>query len=68
MLEIAKNGLLDEAAGGRLLKIAPDGTRSVVAEKGLLSPTSVLAGLDGSVYVSNCGTCAGAGTVLRFHG
>jgi len=66
VLEIAKNSLLNAEDGGRLWKIAPDGTRSVVAEDGLIAPTSVAIDADGSIYVANCGTCAGGGEIWRW--
>ena len=49
---------------GRLLKVAPDGTRtSVIA--GLTRPGSVAIGPDGVLYVSNRSTSVGTGEVLR---
>lgn len=49
---------------GRLLKVAPDGTRtSVIA--GLTRPGSVAIGPDGALYVSNRSTSVGTGEVLR---
>jgi hypothetical protein len=67
VLEIAKASLLQPEEGGRLVRISPDGNRSVVAEDGLMAPTAVVAAPDGSVYVTNCGTCAGGGEVLRYN-
>jgi hypothetical protein len=66
LLEIAKNSLLAGEEGGRLWRIAPDGTRSVVAEEGLMFPSSVVAAPDGSVYVANCGVCAGGGEIWKY--
>jgi hypothetical protein len=66
VLEIAKESLLNADAGGLLVRIAPDGERSVVAEDGLVAPTGVLAAPDGSVYVATCGVCAGGGEILRY--
>src|SRR5215218_566205 len=43
VLEIAKNSLLQGEEGGRLWRIAPDGTRTVFAEEGLMFPSSVVA-------------------------
>jgi hypothetical protein len=52
------------ALPGRLLKIAPDGTRATVVD-GLARPGSVAVGPDGALYVSNQSISAGTGEVLR---
>jgi hypothetical protein len=49
---------------GRLLRVAPDGTRSTVLD-GLDRPTSVALGDDGALYVTNHTITPGAGEVLR---
>jgi glucose/arabinose dehydrogenase len=49
---------------GRLLKIAPDETRTTVLD-GLTRPGSVAVGPDGALYVSNRSTSVGTGEVLR---
>jgi hypothetical protein len=49
---------------GRLLKVAPDGTRTTVLGD-LDRPTSVVVGWEGELYVTNHGITAGAGEVLR---
>jgi hypothetical protein len=49
---------------GRVLRIAPHGTRTVVAD-GLDFPTGVAVG-DRGFYVTNHGTSPGSGEVLRF--
>jgi hypothetical protein len=49
---------------GRLVRVATDGTRSIVAS-GLNRPTAVAIGADGAIYVTNNGVVAGAGQVLR---
>ena len=48
---------------GVLFRVAPDGSRTTVLE-GLMRPTSVVVGPDGSIYVTNNGLAAG-GEVLR---
>jgi hypothetical protein len=59
VLEIAQEGLLDQSgAGGRLIRIDGDGDRTTMIDEGLSFPTSV-AVTDDSIYISNCGTCAG---------
>jgi hypothetical protein len=52
------------AAPGSLVRVAPDGTRSTVLE-GLTAPTSTAVAPDGTIYVTNFGTTAGQGQVLR---
>jgi hypothetical protein len=52
------------ALPGRLLKVAPDGTRTTVID-GLTRPGSVAVGPDGALYVSNRSTSIGTGEVLR---
>ena len=50
---------------GRLLRVAPDGTRTIVADDGLLFPSSVAVSDEGAVYVSNRGIFPGGGEVVR---
>jgi glucose/arabinose dehydrogenase len=49
---------------GRLLKVAPDGTRTTVIA-GLTRPGSVAVGRHGALYVSNRSRSIGTGQVLR---
>lgn len=49
---------------GQVTRIAPDGTRTVVAS-GLNRPTAIVVGPDGELYVTNNSVLAGAGEVLR---
>ncbi len=65
VLEIAKNGLLSGDPTGALIRVERDGTRTEIASTGLVTPSSVAIGRDGSFYVSNKGTLAGMGEVLR---
>lgn len=68
VLQITSNGLASMMGPGpgALYKIdATTGDRAQIAGDGLLFPTSVLAGQDGTLFVSNRGTSAGAGQVLR---
>ncbi len=59
-----------EVFPGDVIRVRPDGTRStaVPPDAGLSFPTGLAVGQDGSVYVSNCGNCAGTGTVMKFGG
>lgn len=52
------------AGPGELIRVAPNGTRSVVLG-GLTRPTSVVVGPDGALYVTNNGITPGAGEVVR---
>ncbi|HEX6501186.1 MAG TPA: ScyD/ScyE family protein [Micromonosporaceae bacterium] len=64
VLEIARNGLLSGDPTGALIRVDRGGTQHVVASTGLTTPAG-LALRGGSAYVSNCGTCAGTGSVVR---
>lgn len=57
-------GLLYVLEPDALIEIDVDGSRRVITPPGLVSPGG-LAVRGGHVYVTNCGTCQGAGTVLR---
>ena len=50
-----------------VVRVTPGGSRDVVVPpESLTNPTGIAIGRDGSIYVSNCGTCAGTGEVLKF--
>ena len=51
---------------GRVVRVAPDGSREDVAGPGLIFPTGLAVGPDGTLYVGYLGTSPGAGTVVRF--
>jgi glucose/arabinose dehydrogenase len=51
---------------GRLVRIAPNGQQSVIAEEGLITPAGIAVGADGYLYVTVNGGMAGAGQVVRF--
>jgi hypothetical protein len=65
VLEIASKGLLSGDPTGALIRVWPNGTKTVVASAGLSNPTAVEIAKDGSVYVANNGTSAGTGTVVN---
>ena len=69
VLEIAKNGLLGAfIAGdwtGALIRVAPDGTRTELAEGALFAPGGVAVRSDGAIYVTNNSIFSGTGEVLR---
>ena len=60
VLETADKGLYDPRSTGALIRVAPDGTRSVLAAKGLVYPTG-LAVVGRTVYISNYGFLPGSG-------
>ncbi len=65
VLEIEHEGLLAEGSesSGALVKVEPGEDPAVVLD-GLESPTGLTI-RDGNAYITDCGTCAGKGRVLR---
>jgi sugar lactone lactonase YvrE len=64
VLEIAHNGLLSNDQTGALIRVNADGSHTVLMEAGLTNPGGLTIH-DGAAYVSNCGVCPGAGTILK---
>lgn len=69
VLELAKNGLLDAFIfndwTGALIRVAPDGTRTEIAEGALYAPGGVAVDSDGTLYVTNNSIFSGLGQVIR---
>ncbi len=69
VLELAKNGLLDAFIfndwTGALIRVAPDGTRTEIAEGALFAPGGIVVGPDGNLYVTTNSIFSGSGEVLR---
>ncbi len=65
VLEIAKNSLASGDPAGALIRLNPDGSRDTLIDEGLNSPSAVVVGDDGAVYISNYGQDAGQGQVIR---
>jgi hypothetical protein len=66
VLEIARNAIPNFGAGGRLVRIDPDGTQTdVISGPPLIAPGGVAIGKDGALYITNMSTSATAGAVLR---
>jgi hypothetical protein len=66
ILEIARNAIPNFGAGGRLVRIAPDGTQTdVISGPPLIAPGGIAIGKDGALYVTNMSTSPTAGAVLR---
>jgi hypothetical protein len=64
VLEIAHNGLLSGDLTGGLTRVNGDGSKDLLMTDGLFAPGG-LALRANAAYVSNCGVCPGAGSVLR---
>jgi hypothetical protein len=64
VLELASKGLLDPTSPGALIRLQPNGTRTVLASAGLVAPTG-LAVVGRTIYVSNYGTHPGSGARPR---
>ena len=54
VLEIAVKGLLAPPSPGALIRLAPNGTRDVIASAGLVDPSGLAVG-QGLIYISNYG-------------
>lgn len=65
VLEISANSLGVMDPNGALIRVAPDGTRTTIANSELTSPTALALGSDGAIYVANNGFQVGQGEILR---
>jgi len=66
VLEFDTLGLLDHTgASGAVIEVAQNGTKTTLASTGLVQPTGLAVGPDGSIYVSNNGDTAGGGSIVR---
>jgi len=71
VLEIFKGGLgkvdpkKPASTLGAVIRLAPDGTRTTIADRGLVAPTGLAVSATGEIYVSNFGVFSGAGEVVR---
>ncbi|MGX7824611.1 ScyD/ScyE family protein [Actinokineospora sp. 24-640] len=63
VLEVAHNGLLSGDQTGALIKVGRDGAHQVLTTD-LTGPGGLVI-KDNAAYVTDCGVCAGTGTVLR---
>jgi sugar lactone lactonase YvrE len=64
VLEIFHNSLLSGDPTGALIRVDDNGNQEIVMSDGLITPGGLAIKGD-YAYVSNCGTCAGVGEVLR---
>jgi len=66
VLEIARAAIPNFGAGGRLVRIAPDGTQTnIVSGSPLFAPGGIAVGTDGALYVTNRSTSPTVGEVLK---
>jgi hypothetical protein len=65
VLEMFTNGLLSGDPTGALWLVNRNGSRTLVARDGLVTPAGVAIGPDGAYYVTNKGTLVDQGEVLR---
>jgi hypothetical protein len=65
VLQISSQGLATGNLAGALIRVEHDGSRTTLAEQGLLAPAGVAVADDGTLYVTNKGVMAGQGEVLR---
>ena len=65
VLEIAHNSLRASQPYGALIRVSPNGERTVLLDQGLSFPTSVVVRSPHRIYLTNCGVCPGGGEVLR---
>lgn len=61
VLELAVKGLLAPASPGALIRVAPNGKRTVIASAGLVDPSGLAVG-HGSIYISNYGLSPATGS------
>jgi sugar lactone lactonase YvrE len=64
-LQLTTAGLAAPPSPGRLVRIDPDGTQTELAAGGLVQPTGMAVGGDGSVYVATNGTSPSEGRIVR---
>jgi sugar lactone lactonase YvrE len=66
VLEIARTAIPNFGNGGRLVRIAPDGTQTnIVSGMPLFAPGGVAVGADGALYVTNRSISPTVGEVLK---
>jgi hypothetical protein len=67
VLEMAKDGFLNMDAGGALYRIAPDGTRTLVASDGLIMPNAVTVSASGDIYITNMSLIPGQAQIIKLN-
>ena len=67
VLEIATNSLLSGNPTGALMRVNADGSKDTLLSDGLITPGGVGVADDGTIYVTNYGTSATQGQVIRLN-
>ncbi len=65
VLEMSRNGMASGDVTGAVTKVAPNGTRTLLASSGLAYPTAIAVDRLGQVYVANYGTSASKAQLVR---
>lgn len=65
VVEMFTNGLLSGDPTGAVIQVRPNDSRVVLASEGLVTPAGIIASPDGQLYVTNYGTSAALGQVVR---
>ena len=65
VLEMFTRSMLSGDPTGAITRIDADGSRTIVAREGLITPTGMTIGPDHALYVSNFGTSPTDGAVVR---
>ncbi len=64
-LEMVSSGATSSDLGGSVVHVSPSGQQTVLACQGLIQPTGITTGQDGSIYVSNYGVTPGYGQIVK---
>ena len=62
---MASSGATSSDLGGSVIHVSPSGQQTVLACQGLIQPTGITTGQDGSIYVSNYGVTPGYGQIVK---
>jgi hypothetical protein len=65
VLEHDADGLLGPGTAGRLTRVNPNGTTTVLTNANLTKPGGIAIGPDGALYITNLSTSVGTGEVVR---
>jgi hypothetical protein len=68
VLQISSTGLLPPPSPGRLIRLAPDGTKTELAAGQLEHPTGVAVAKNGDIYVANRGGSPNNAQIVRISG
>lgn len=65
VLEYASRSLLSSDPTGALIYLSPSGERTTLMSDGLVFPTAMTTDANGAIYISNYGSYAGIGEVIK---